>query len=71
MWLVALLAIAVALYVGWTYWQVRALEGRPRLILLATRTALLVIVAFTILRPMLLLHVAVPQQNFASSAKVL
>ena len=64
MWLVALLAIAVALYVGWTYWQVRALEGRPRLILLATRAALLVIVAFTILRPMLLLRVAVPQQNF-------
>jgi hypothetical protein len=64
MWLVALLAIAVGVYVAWTYWQVRALEGRPRLILLATRTALLLMVAFTVLRPMLLLRVAVPQQNF-------
>lgn len=64
MWLVALLAIGAGLYVAWTYWQVRALEGRPRLILLGTRTALLLIVVFTLLRPMLLLRVAVPQQNF-------
>ena len=64
MWLVALVAIGAGLYVGWTYWQVRVLQGRPRLILLATRTALLLIVAFTLLRPMLLLRVAVPQQNF-------
>ena len=64
MWLVALLALASAVYVGWTYWQVRALDGRPRLILLATRVALLAIVAFTVLRPMLLLRVAIPQQNF-------
>jgi hypothetical protein len=64
LWLIALLAVAVGVYVAWTYWQVRALEGRPRLILLATRIALLLIVAFTVLRPMLLLRVAVPQQNF-------
>jgi hypothetical protein len=64
MWLIAALAIAAGVYVAWTYWQVRALEGRPRLILLATRIALLLIVAFTVLRPLLLLRVAVPQQNF-------
>ncbi len=64
MWLIALLAIVGVAYVAWTYLQVRALEGRPRIILLATRIALLLIVAFTMLRPMLLLRVAVPQQNF-------
>jgi uncharacterized membrane protein len=64
MWLLAALAVAGAVYVAWTYWQVRALEGRPRVILLATRVALLLIVIFTALRPMLLLRVAVPQQNF-------
>ena len=62
-WLIALGAIAAALYVAWTYWQVRGLEARPRTILLAVRIALLLLVAFTILRPMLLLRVAVPQQN--------
>lgn len=63
MWLVTLIALAGAAYVAWTYGQVRALEGRPRLILLTTRLALLLIVVFTLLRPMLLLRVAVPQQN--------
>src|SRR5690606_8525053 len=53
-WLIALGAIAAALYVAWTYWQVRGLEARPRTILLAVRIALLLLVAFTILRPMLL-----------------
>ena len=64
MWLVALLATAAALYVVWTYWQVKALAGRPRLILLSTRIALLLLAIFIVLRPMLLLRVAVPQQNF-------
>lgn len=64
MWLVAAVAAAVAVYVVWTYFQVRTLSGRPRLILLATRVALLLIVVFTVLRPMLLLRVAVPQQNY-------
>lgn len=64
MWLVAALAAAVAVYVAWTYWQVRALAGRPRILLLTVRIALLLIVVFTVLRPMLLLRVAVPQQNY-------
>lgn len=64
MWLVAVLATLAALYVAWTYWQVRALETRPRVILLAVRAALLLIVVFAVLRPMLLLRVAVAQQNY-------
>src|SRR5690606_41814275 len=64
MWLVAVLAAAAGLYVAWTYWQVRALAGRPRVLLLATRIALLLILVFAVLRPMLLLRVAVSQQNF-------
>lgn len=63
MWLVALAAIAAALYVAWTYWQLRAIESRPRAILLATRIALLLVLIVALLRPMLLLRVAVPQQN--------
>src|SRR5690606_18629309 len=64
MWLIAVLATAAALYVIWTYGQVRALSGRPRVLLLAIRIALLLIVIFIVLRPMLLLKVAVAQQNF-------
>ncbi len=64
MWLVAVLAAAAGLYVAWTYWQVRALAGRPRVLLLATRIALLLILVFAVLRPMLLLRVAVSQQNY-------
>lgn len=64
MWLVAALALAAGVFVAWTYWQVRALAGRPRILLLTTRIALLLVVVFTVLRPMLLLKVAVPQQNF-------
>lgn len=64
MWLVATVAIGVALYVLWTYWQVKALVGRPRVLLLLSRMALLAVALFAMLRPMLLLKVAVPQQNF-------
>lgn len=64
MWLVAALAIAVALYAVWTYWQVSSLGGRARVVLLVSRVALLAVALFATLRPMLLLKVAVPQQNF-------
>ncbi len=64
MWLVAALAAACALYVLWTYWQVVLLQGRDRYVLIATRVALLAVALFAILRPTLMLKVAVPQQNF-------
>jgi hypothetical protein len=64
MWLAAAIVAAVAVYAVWTYWQVAALRGRARAILLATRLALLAVALFATLRPMLLLKVAVPQQNF-------
>ncbi len=64
MWLVAAIVAAVAVYAVWTYWQVAALGGRSRVVLLASRVALLGVALFAILRPMLLLKVAVPQQNF-------
>jgi len=55
---------AVALYVLWSYRSVANLQGRSRAILLAIRTALALLVLFALLRPTLLLKVAVPQQNF-------
>jgi hypothetical protein len=64
MWLLAGVGAAVALYAVWTYGQVAALTGRSRLVLLAARVALLGVALFALLRPMLLLKVAVPQQNF-------
>jgi hypothetical protein len=64
MWLVAAVALGVAVYAAWTYSQVKALDGRSRVLLLTGRIALLAVALFAILRPMLLLKVAVPQQNF-------
>ncbi|MEO7190399.1 MAG: hypothetical protein ABI051_05035 [Vicinamibacterales bacterium] len=64
MWLVAGAAAVAALYVIWSYSQVASLGARDKGVLLATRTALLLVAMFAILRPMLLLKVAVPQQNF-------
>jgi hypothetical protein len=64
MWLVAALAAVAALYVVWTYWQVAALVRRDKIVLLVGRLALLAVAVFATLRPMLLLKVAVPQQNF-------
>jgi len=64
MWLVAVLAAVAALYVVWTYWQVAALVRRDKIVLLVGRLALLAVAVFATLRPMLLLKVAVPQQNF-------
>lgn len=63
MWLVAGLAAACAVYVLWTYSQVAVMRGRDRYVLIATRVALLAVALFAILRPTLLLKVAVPQQN--------
>jgi uncharacterized membrane protein len=64
MWLVAAIAAAAALYVLWTYWQLAALKPRDRAVLVASRIALLAVALFATLQPMLLLKVAVPQQNY-------
>jgi len=66
MWLIAAVAAIVAVYVVFTYWQIAALRGGPRILLLVTRGALLAVALFAVLRPMLLLKVAVPQQNFVA-----
>lgn len=64
MWLTVAIIAGVALYALWTYRQVAALAGRDRIVLLTVRIALFLVVLFGLLRPMLLLKVAVPQQNF-------
>ena len=64
MWLTAAVLAAAALYALWTYRQVAALALRDRAVLLGIRVGLVLIVLFGVLRPMLLLKVAVPQQNF-------
>jgi hypothetical protein len=64
MWLIAAIAAVTTVYVAFTYSQVAALRGRARVLLLAGRVALLLVALFAVLRPMLLLKVAVPQQNF-------
>lgn len=62
--LTALATGAVALVVLWTYRSLRQLDGRERAILIGLRTALLGVLLIALLRPTLLLSVAVPQQNF-------
>src|SRR5262245_14798408 len=64
MWLTAAVVAAAALYALWTYRNVAALAPRDRAVLLGIRTGLVLVALFGILRPMLLLKVAVPQQNF-------
>jgi hypothetical protein len=64
MWLVAVVAAGCAVYVLWTYRQVAVLQGRDRYVLIGTRAALLAVALFAVLRPTLLLKVAVPQQNY-------
>jgi hypothetical protein len=64
MWLTAAVLAAAALYALWTYRQVAALAARDRAVLLGIRVGLVLIILFGVLRPMLLLKVAVPQQNF-------
>ena len=62
--LVAVAAAVAALYVLWTYRQLAGLKGRERAVLFVLRIALLALVLFALLRPTMLLKVAVPQQNF-------
>ena len=64
MWAVVAIAAVASLYVLWTYRSLIALRGRDRITLLAIRLPLLLVALFALLRPMLLLKVAVPQQNF-------
>jgi uncharacterized membrane protein len=62
---VAAVVLAVAaVYVVWTYRQLSAVRGRQRAVLLALRIGLFLIALFALLRPTMLLKVAVPQQNF-------
>lgn len=60
----ALVLAAAALYAIWTYRELVLVRGRDRAVLLATRTGLFGLVIFGLMQPMLLLKVAVPQQNF-------
>jgi uncharacterized membrane protein len=62
--LVALAAAAGAAYVLWTYRRLAAVRGRDRGILVGARVALVAIMLFALMQPMLKLKVAVPQQNF-------
>jgi uncharacterized membrane protein len=64
MWLTAAIVAAAGVYAVWTYRQVAAVAGRDRAVLIGTRALLFGVVLFALLRPMLLLKVAVPQQNF-------
>jgi len=66
MWLVAAVAAGAALFVLWTYFRVASLGARDRAVLIALRVALLAVALFALLRPVLLLKVAVPQQNFVA-----
>lgn len=62
------LAVAAAaiggLYVLWTYRRLGAVGPRDRALLFGVRLALFALVAVALLRPMLLVKKAVPQQNF-------
>ena len=64
MWLTAAIVAAAGVYAVWTYRQVAALAGRDRAVLIGARVLIFGVVLFGLLRPMLLLKVAVPQQNF-------
>ena len=63
-WLTVGLCALVALYAVWTYRQLASVTGRDRVLLLVIRVPLLALALFALLRPMLELKVAVPQQNF-------
>jgi uncharacterized membrane protein len=64
MWVVAAIAAGAAVYALLTYRRLGNITGRERVRLLALRLPLFLLVVFALLRPMLLLKVAVPQQNF-------
>jgi uncharacterized membrane protein len=62
--MVALAAAAGAAYVLWTYRRLAAMRGRDRAVLLGFRVALVALLLFALMQPMLKLKVAVPQENF-------
>ena len=62
--MVALAAAAGAAYVLWTYRRLAAVRGRDRAVLLGFRVALVALLLFALMQPMLKLKVAVPQENF-------
>ena len=64
MWLTVAFIAAAAAYALWTYRQLAAVRGRDRYTLLGVRVGLFALVLFVLLRPILELQVAVPQQNF-------
>ncbi len=64
MWVAVVCAAAAAAYVLWTYRRLSGAAGRDRAILLGLRSALFLLVLIALLRPMLQLKIAVPQQNF-------
>ena len=64
MWLAAAAAAVGGLWVLWTYRRLGAIARRDRAVLLGLRMALLAMVLFALLRPVLQLKLAVPQQNF-------
>jgi uncharacterized membrane protein len=64
MWVVAAIAAGAAIYALLTYRRLQNVSGGERLRLLAFRVPMFLLVLFALLRPTLLLKVAVPQQNF-------
>ncbi|HYN09352.1 MAG TPA: hypothetical protein VES67_18360 [Vicinamibacterales bacterium] len=62
--LAALVAGVAAVYVVWTYRRLAAVPRRDRAALVGMRIALVAIVLFALMQPMLRLKVAVPQENF-------
>ncbi len=64
MMIAILVAGAAAAYALLTYRRVGRTQGRDRVILVGLRLAVLAVIAFCLLRPMLILKAAVPQQNF-------
>ena len=64
MWIVAAIAGAAAIYAVFTYRRLLNVTTGERVRLLALRVPLFLLVLFALLRPTLLLKVAVPQQNF-------
>lgn len=65
-WMTGLVLVAVgaAAYALLTYRNVRGHAPRDRVVLVGLRVAALTVLAICLLRPMLILKVAVPQQNF-------
>ncbi len=64
MWIIVILVGAASAYALFTYRGLITSRGRDRTILIALRVVLLLTLLFALLRPMLVLKVAVPQQNF-------